>query len=229
MEDPGNGNRNNPSFQSYMKDLPPEAGRNLRSVWEIPTWPFPDAHFATFPEEIPLRCIKAGTSEKGCCAKCGAPWVRVIEKVGHDPTGAYGSNNPGNGSRMFVDRDPAHDRVPAGNYGGKWSETDPQDKAHRMSDNAKLFRDLGGDHDNPFIPSQTIGWKPSCKCGTEERRRCVVLDPFSGAGTTSLVADKLGRIGIGLDAKWDYCQMATGRICKDAPLLSIPENQGREI
>ena len=38
-------------------------GRNCRSVWTIATQPFPEAHFATFPEEIPRRCILAGTRE----------------------------------------------------------------------------------------------------------------------------------------------------------------------
>ena len=40
MQEPGMGNRNNPSFQSYMHDLPPEWGRNRRTVWEIATEPF---------------------------------------------------------------------------------------------------------------------------------------------------------------------------------------------
>ena len=35
--------------------------RNLRSVWTIPTQPYPEAHFATFPATIPERCIKAGS------------------------------------------------------------------------------------------------------------------------------------------------------------------------
>ena len=39
------------------------------------------------------------------------------------------------------------------------------------------------------------------------------------AGTTVLVADKLGRTGIGLDLKFDYCRMAHKRIYSDAPLL----------
>lgn len=38
------------------------------------------SHFATFPEELPLRCIKAGTSEWGQCPKCGKPWGRDVEK-----------------------------------------------------------------------------------------------------------------------------------------------------
>lgn len=56
--------------------------RNARTVWKINTKARPEAHFATFPEEIPKRCISAGTSEYGCCPKCGAPYVRIIECSG---------------------------------------------------------------------------------------------------------------------------------------------------
>jgi len=40
-------------------------GRNLRSVWTIATQPFPEAHFATFPEKLIEPCIKAGCPEGG--------------------------------------------------------------------------------------------------------------------------------------------------------------------
>ena len=43
---------------------------------------FSEAHFATFSEKLIEPLILAGTSEKGCCPECGAPWVRVVEKVG---------------------------------------------------------------------------------------------------------------------------------------------------
>jgi DNA modification methylase len=35
--------------------------RNARSVWTINTKPYREAHFATFPEELPRRCILAGS------------------------------------------------------------------------------------------------------------------------------------------------------------------------
>ena len=37
-------------------------GRNARSVWTITTKPYSGAHFATFPPELPSRCIKAGSA-----------------------------------------------------------------------------------------------------------------------------------------------------------------------
>ncbi len=55
-------------------------GRNIRSVWEFPTKPYPGAHFAVFPDKLPETCIRAATPEVGCCSKCGAPWERVTER-----------------------------------------------------------------------------------------------------------------------------------------------------
>lgn len=88
------------------------AGRNLRSVWEIATKAFPEAHFATFPPAIPERCIKAGSKE--------------------------------------------------------------------------------GD---------------------------LILDPFSGAGTTAMVAAKLGRNAIGIELNPDYVEMSIKRLKKELGML----------
>ena len=56
----------------------PGGKRNKRTVWTIPTQPFPGAHFAVFPPALVEPCVKAGTSEKGCCAACGAPITRIV-------------------------------------------------------------------------------------------------------------------------------------------------------
>ncbi len=81
------------------------SGRNKRTVWTIPTKPFKEAHFATFPEALVEPCILAGCP-------------------------------------------------------------------------------VGG----------------------------VVLDPFFGAGTTGVVAKKLGRCFIGIDLNPEYCEIAEKRI-----------------
>lgn len=52
----------------------------MRAVWTIPTQPYSGSHFATYPEELVIRCLKASTSEKGACPKCGAAWIRMVEK-----------------------------------------------------------------------------------------------------------------------------------------------------
>jgi len=56
--------------------------RVMRAVWTIPTQPYSGSHYATYPEELVVRCLKASTSERGACPKCGSPWKRIIEKTG---------------------------------------------------------------------------------------------------------------------------------------------------
>jgi DNA modification methylase len=87
--------------------------RNKRSVWRVPTQPFKEAHFATFPPALIEPCILAGAPKLG-----------------------------------------------------------------------------------------------------------IVLDPFGGAGTTGLVADRLGRDAILIELNPSYADMAHRRIAGDAPLLT---------
>lgn len=56
------------------------AGRNRRTVWRIPTKPFCGAHFAVFPPRLVEPCLLAGTSARGVCSVCGAPWQRLVER-----------------------------------------------------------------------------------------------------------------------------------------------------
>ena len=42
----------------------------------------------------------------------------------------------------------------------------------------------------------------------------VVLDPFCGAGTTGVVAARLGRQFVGIDISGEYCEMARARIAR---------------
>jgi len=55
--------------------------RNKRSVWEVATKPCKEAHFAVMPTSLVTPCIRAGASERGCCADCGSPYKRVVNRV----------------------------------------------------------------------------------------------------------------------------------------------------
>jgi len=50
------------------------------------------------------------------------------------------------------------------------------------------------------------------------------LDPFAGAGTTLLVADRLNRHGIGIELNPEYAAMARRRIAGDNPMFSSVED-----
>jgi site-specific DNA-methyltransferase (cytosine-N4-specific) len=57
LAEPGSGTKNNTSFDAAMAVMPEFA--NKRSVWTVPTFSFPGAHFATFPPDLIVDCIKA--------------------------------------------------------------------------------------------------------------------------------------------------------------------------
>jgi site-specific DNA-methyltransferase (adenine-specific) len=53
---------------------------NRRSVWKIATKSYRGAHFATMPPQLAETCLRAGTSEAGCCSLCGTPHERVVDR-----------------------------------------------------------------------------------------------------------------------------------------------------
>ena len=67
-------NRNEP----YKNHINFSQGRNKRCVWIIPTQPFPEAHFAVYPEGLIEIPIKAGCPEF-ICKKCGKAKVKILE------------------------------------------------------------------------------------------------------------------------------------------------------
>jgi DNA modification methylase len=153
--------------------------RNKRNVWTIPSLPFPDAHFATFPPALVEPCILAGCPDK-VCANCGKPWVRVVE-IESRPNWQGGEGQKHDGT---------------------------------------LYRpNIGGGVSNDRRDRTDHGFSPSCLCdaggipGT-------VLDPFGGAGTTGMVADRLGRNAILIELNPAYAEMTRARLVADAGMFA---------
>lgn len=164
--------------------------RNKRSVWTLSPQAYPEDHFAAFPEELPEICIKASTSEYGCCADCGAPYARIIEKSASPHDGRTESRYPtgSTGSRISLARQAARER------GAEYQAT-----------------------------STTLGWRRTCECSSTEIVPAVVLDPFTGRGTTGVVALRLGRSFVGIELKPQYVEMARKNITNDAPLFNTQQ------
>lgn len=167
------------------------SGRNLRDVWAINPKPFPEAHFAIFPPELVEPCIKAGTSETGACVDCGAPWERVVERDGVRTRG----------SARYAYRD----------------DGQPLSGDNRFDPENRASFNVG---DKPITPRETVGWRSICDCNTEDTLPCTVLDPFCGAGTTGVVALRLGRSFVGIELNPEYAEMARRRIDGDSPLFN---------
>jgi site-specific DNA-methyltransferase (adenine-specific) len=113
-------------------------GRPLRSVWAVNPQPLTDGqHLAAFAEALVVPMVLAGTSGRGCCPRCGAPWRRNADD-----------------------------------------------------------------------------WEPGCR-HEHAPVPCTALDPFAGAGTTPLVAQRLGRNAIGIELSPTYLEQARKRIAAE--------------
>lgn len=75
--------------------------------------------------------------------------------------------------------------------------------------------------------TETVDWEPICGCAPQtvngKLARAVVLDIFGGAGTTALVADRLGRDAIILELNPEYAEMARQRIQRDGGMFAAVE------
>jgi len=293
------GDSNDPHHATKSGNAYQQSGtRNLRNVWAINPEGFPGSHFAVMPTALAEPCIKAGTSERGCCPTCGAPWRRVVERglVNTEGWGAARKDHTGNlqGSNAIL-------RNGNGRAGDSVSHTlgwqptcgcgmpkdvQPDDweiiaspTGERVADDPSLFtgragynRPRGQDEGQRPItryeqrryaeqlrasPDKPLLWQEAGTALEHYMRTdragarpvppallddwiargilqrvvlpdgkppepvpCVVLDPFGGAGTTMLVADRLGRHGVGVELSGEYTRMARRRCYEDAPLLA---------
>lgn len=169
-DDGSNGKRSGSSFRNSedsMLTIPLDGRRNMRNVWNFATQPY-GAHFATFPEELPRRCILAATSARGACRQCGALWERIVNATGGTIGRSWHDHQNDDGLLGQQIADPL----------GKGM----QDASH------------GRNGCEPY-ELETVGWSPTCRCRGQHGRTvpCVVLDPFAGSGTTGRVAIELNR------------------------------------
>ena len=166
-------------------------GANLRNYWMLGPEPLREQHYAAYPGAIPERAILAGTSAKGVCCACGAPWRRALVQRGESTSDRAREN--GRTERASAYPEGAAQSL---DFAGSHWKLPPRER-------------------------ETTGWKPSCSCPTDEEPvPALVLDPFAGAGTTVLEAVRHGRRGIGLELNPSYAEMARRRIIGDAPLLT---------
>ncbi len=191
-ESPDEAKAGKPSWYRQKTFVNSAAGRNRRSVWTIATEPFSGAHFAVMPTKLVQPCILAGTSERGCCPVCGAPWERVRERTAQPATSAKGSKfDAGKTAINGNGRTQPGERYITQATGWQPTCTCPG---------------LDGDAPWPDVtmhPDGAANW-PACPAPSSTRSRA--------AGTTLAVAVGLGRHGIGIELNASYIALAEKRL-----------------
>jgi len=223
--------------------------RNMRSVWTLSHEPFAGAHFATFPTELVARCLKAGTSAKGCCPTCGAPWKRITESQRR-------ATRPGTGSKVGVPTDWASgsDHTTLGHAINR-ETNESVDRPMKPWAAAEVGNRDPKRHVTEF---KTVGWRPRCECEgrlvkrktwvhfgdrrsyksvtdyfpegpQSEPNSCAVLDPFAGSGTVGVVCRRMGLDFVGVELNAGYCGMARRRISRamDEPQPEVAQSAGQ--
>lgn len=145
------------------------------------------SHFATFPMKLVTPFIRCGTSEAGECEKCGKAWVRVTDTEYHNTDSATGEAWSGNGQKAAAAPHSTAGKVNVKTGDGSWTYAE---RTRRIT--------------------STLGFIPQCECDAPARPQ-TVLDPFGGAGTTMIVAAKLGRRCISIELNEEYAAMSIER------------------
>jgi len=187
---------------NYHQRIPSNpAGAPPLDYWVIPTQPYAGSHYATYPEALCERPIKAMCPLR-VCISCGEPSRRIVD-VEHVPNRS--TNGPQSIERKWLDGgsagyDQRADRVTT-TVGwtccGCCSTIDQT--THNTGDSY-----CGENEDH---------WRPG-----------LVLDPFAGSGTTLAVATGHGREAIGIDLDERNAALALDRV---GPLLLTVEHVGQ--
>jgi DNA modification methylase len=146
---------------------------------------------------------------------------RIVEKARKPASPKYiavdGMNNPDIKARYY-EKQSGHGRRHAG-FNDRW---DSAEQEGQIAEGGNLrsvwWISPAQSREGHFavMPDQVaeICIRAGSSCGD------TILDPFAGAFTTAMVADRLQRNAIGIELSQDYCEIARRRLVKDAGMFA---------
>ncbi len=139
--------------------------------------------------------------------------------------GAHGSyHRNGREKGRKTDKQRGHRRRHAG-FNDRWDSVSHEEQQATGANLRTVWtvatHPFPGAHFATFPPKLI---EPCVKAGTKPGD--LILDPFTGAGTTGLVASRLDRSFVGVELNPEYAEMARRRIYEDAPMLMAEAIEG---
>jgi hypothetical protein len=201
--------------------------RNKRSVWHIATQPYPEAHFATFPEALIEPCILAGSRPAGRRCDCD---VVIDTPLGSGPlvdpsieTGRAGFNRPrrqNEGTRPITRREQRGyaEQMRQSPFREQMATAAGQAFAHYIRTDDSGARPLPPELLSDWLGRGWLHEPAPCRCPIYPAD--TVLDPFNGSGTTGAVAIRHQRNYVGIELNAAYIELARKRIGAVAPLFA---------
>jgi len=144
--------------------------------------------------------------------------MKAVGGLSGSPHGRHSLGDAITEQERRTDKQRGHSRQHAG-FNARW---DAMEKSEQQAKPA-MMRDVW------FVPPGGFDGAHFAVMPEELARRCVlagcpeggtVLDPFGGAGTTGLMADRMGRDAVLVELNTEYAALAASRIQADAGLFS---------
>lgn len=178
---------------------------------------YPDAHYATFPEALVERPVRA-TCPPEVCSDCGTPYEPTFRQA--DPFESDGRPQRKKAIERAKQAGLTKEHLAAARAvgfsdagAGKATQNGAGNNSDETTKLAKEAKEVLGGYFREFTGRRRRfdGWEKHCDCNTTETQSGIVLEPFAGSGTTCMVAKDLGRRFVGIELNPEYVAMAQSR------------------
>lgn len=226
--------KSNP-MPSSVKDRPTPAKEYVFLLTKSPRYyydadairePLADSSIVRLEQDIEAQ---AGSARANGGMRSDRPMRAVCSRNNFRRAGAKNTDVPGQKPQFRADRPDSETDLRGRNKRDVWTiATEGFPGAHFATMPTRLAEVciLAGTSAVGVCPHCGAAWVPgaqTCRCPEHDPVPATVLDPFGGAGTTGLVADRLGRNALLVELNPAYAEIARERITADGAMFAACE------